>query len=477
MTEQPVIHWFRRDLRLTDNTALHEALKTQKPVITTFCFDDGILRSEYVGAPRVTFMLKALDDLQTRLWNVGGRLVILRGNPQTAIPRLIDETNAQALYINNDYTPYAKKRDDAIEAQVSVPVYRFHDALIMEPGSVMTNKGDPYSVYTPFKNKWRDNRPSSATHVQTDCPGDFYRVQEVTSTDLPTLAELNLGQTFDVPTAGEEHAQKRLDDFTNAAIYEYEEGRNELTINPFGEGEPGTSQLSPYFRLGILSPRQALTAARNAYMDASRDSARESVDAWVDELIWREFYMHVMAHYPYVYTSNYKDTYDDLEWNNDPEGLQRWKDGETGYPIIDAAMRQLKSVGWMPNRARMFVASFLTKDLLIHWQHGEAHFMQYLIDGDPAANNGGWQWAAGTGTDAQPYFRIFNPVSQSTKWDPDGDYIRHWVPELANLDKKSIHKPWTLKNSPADYPARIVDHKQARERTLAAFKRARGDNK
>lgn len=477
MTKQSVIHWFRRDLRLADNTALYEALSTDKRVITVFCFDDTILRSENVGAPRVAFMLKALNDLQTRIWNAGGRLVILRGNPKTAIPQLIDETNAEALYINEDYTPYARARDKAVKSRINIPVYSFHDALIMKPGSVMTNKGTPYSVYTPFKNKWRENRPSSAADVQTDCPGEFYRVQEVTSTDLPTLAELNFNNWSDLPLATEKHAKDRLDTFASHAIYNYEEGRNELAVNPFTKNKPGTSQLSPYFRLGLLSPRQALATARNAYTKANSDTARESVNAWVDELIWREFYMHVMAHYPRVYTSNYNDTYDNLEWNDDPDGLQRWKDGETGYPIVDAAMRQLKAVGWMPNRARMFVASFLTKDLLIHWQCGETHFMQHLIDGDPAANNGGWQWAAGTGTDAQPYFRIFNPISQSTKWDPNGDYIRHWVPELADLDAKSIHEPWKLRKPPTDYPAPIINHKQARERTLAAFKRARGDDK
>lgn len=468
-----VIHWFRRDLRLTDNTALNEALSTGQDVITVFCFDDRILQSRYTGAARLAFMLNALDKLQTAIWKAGGRLVFLRGDPLKEILKIVDQTGAQAVYCNADYTPYAQKRDQQMQDTLNVPLHTYDDALIMPPGSVMTNNGDPYSVYTPFKKKWRSNIKPADYVVQDTPPGNLYRVQNVPSVDLPSLQELGFEQPHPIPAATEERAQKRLEHFTDGTIYEYDTRRNELTPDPFRDTGGGTSQLSPYFHMGILSPRQAFTAAAKAGKAAQSKDDKASVTAWADELIWREFYMHVMAHYPHVYSGNFNTTYDNLDWEHNPDGLTRWKNGETGYPIVDAAMRQLKQVGWMPNRARMIVASFLTKDQLINWREGEQHFMQYLIDGDPAANNGGWQWAAGTGTDAQPYFRIFNPVSQSTRYDPDGDYIRRWVPELEHIDDGKIHEPWTLKQPPKDYPDPIVNHKQARERTLAAFKQAR----
>lgn len=470
-----VVHWFRRDLRITDNTALNAALETGQDVVTVFCFDDGILSSSYTGAARLAFILDALDNLQTVIWNAGGRLIFRRGDPLREISQLVEKVSAEAVYCNSDYTPYAQKRDRQMQNDLNVPLRRYHDALIMPPGSVMTNNGDPYSVYTPFKRKWRSNIKPVDYAVQDTQPGNLYRIQNVMSIDLPSLADLGFEQPNLIPVATEEHAQKRLAHFTNDTIYDYDTQRNELTLEPFNGSEGGTSQLSPYFRMGMLSPRQAFTAAARAGKAATSTQDKESVTAWADELIWREFYMHVMAHYPHVYSGNFNTTYDNLDWDHNPDGLARWKNGETGYPIVDAAMRQLKEVGWMPNRARMIVASFLTKDQLINWREGERHFMQHLVDGDPAANNGGWQWAAGTGTDAQPYFRIFNPVSQSKKFDPCGDYIRRWVPELEHITDDKIHEPWTLKQPPKDYPAPVVDHKQARERTLAAFKKARGD--
>jgi deoxyribodipyrimidine photo-lyase len=471
MTDQPVIHWFRRDLRLTDNSALNAALATGKPVITVFVFDDRILNSQMVGTPRMAFMLNALDNLQTAVWKAGGRLLFIHDTPEKALLDLIRQTGATAVYCNRDYTPYAKRRDDKMQEVLSVPLHICDDALIMQPGTVMTNNGDPYTVYTPFKKKWRSNITRDDYAVDETPASNLYRIQNVDTHDLPSLADLGF-KSFDVPAASENRAQQRLEAFTDGIIYDYDERRNELTLDPFEENG-GTSQLSPYFRLGILSPRQAFTAAAKAGEHAPNEDAKASVTAWADELIWREFYTHVMAHYPHVYTSNFNATYDNLEWQHDPDGLSAWKNGETGYPIIDAAMRQLKAVGWLPNRVRMIVSSFLTKDQLIDWREGERHFMQYLIDGDPAANNGGWQWAAGTGTDAQPYFRIFNPVSQSKKFDPTGSYIRRWVPELADINDDKIHEPWKLRRPPKAYPEPILDHKMARERTLEAFKKAR----
>ncbi len=467
-----VIYWFRRDLRLTDNIGLNNALQSGQRVITVFVFDPVILDSRYMSAARVQFLLAGLAALRTAIHRAGGRLLLYRGDPLQVIPQLVEETAAEAVYCNRDYTPYAVRRDEAMADRLPVPFHRYHDAVIMPPGSVMTGAGTPYTVYTPFKKKWRELSKEEDYAVVTDLPGELYQVQHIDALDLPTLAGLGFDTQKDIPPAGGEEAQRRLRAFLDGPIYGYDETRNELATHPF-EGTAGTSQLSPYFRLGMLSPRQAVTGARQAYMDAPGKAGRASVVAWVDELIWREFYMHIMQHFPHVYSGNFRQVYDDLEWEDNPAGLQAWKDGETGFPIVDAAMRQLKAVGWMPNRARMIVASFLTKDLLIDWREGETHFMQHLLDGDPAANNGGWQWAAGTGTDAQPYFRIFNPTTQGERYDPDGDYIRAWVPELADLGGKAVHKPWMLDNLPSGYPARIVDHKAARERTLAAFKAAR----
>jgi deoxyribodipyrimidine photo-lyase len=422
----------------------------------------------------MAFLLDGLSALQTALHEAGGRLLFYPGKPESVLPKIVEETGASAVYCNKDYTPYACKRDDHVGDALSVEFHSFDDAVVMPPGSVMTNKGDPYTVYTPFKKKWREQSKQHQWAVETELPGNLYQIRSVESDHLPTLSDLGFDASVQPPPAGETVAQKRLDAFLHGPVYHYNETRNELALHPF-EGTAGTSQLSPYFRLGMLSPRQAVSEARAAYKRARTTESHESVTTWVDELIWREFYMHIMAHFPHVYSGNFRSDYDDLEWEDNDDALEAWKRGETGYPIVDAAMRQLSQTGWMPNRARMIVASFLTKDLLIDWREGERYFMQQLVDGDPAANNGGWQWAAGTGTDAQPYFRIFNPTSQSQKFDPDGVYIREWVPELADLNSKEVHQPWTLENPPQNYPAPIVDHKKARQRTLDAFKRARGE--
>jgi deoxyribodipyrimidine photo-lyase len=292
---------------------------------------------------------------------------------------------------------------------------------------------------------------------------------------VPTLAELGIESAINVPVADPDIACQRLEAFVGGPIYDYGHSRNALISDPFAaDPAVGTSYLSPYLRFGLLSPRAVYWAAQDALAAAPGDEARQSVNAWINELIWREFYAHILYHFPHVNRGNFRREYDALRWRDAPQEFAAWQRGETGYPIVDAAMRQLRQIGWMPNRARMIVASFLTKDLLIHWQAGEQHFMQCLIDGDPAANNGGWQWAAGTGTDAQPYFRIFNPVSQGQKYDPQGVYVRRWLPELRDTPDKFIHAPWMMNTPPAGYPAPVVDHALARQRTLAAFKAIKG---
>lgn len=472
MTAQlpPVIYWFRRDLRLHDNIALNAALSTGHPVIPLFILDAKLLHSDMSAPARTAFLYASLRALDDALRQHHGQLLILQGEPLEVLRSLIDETHAKQLFFNDDYTPYAVKRDRAT-ASLNIGIQSFTDALIVAPHEIRTGSDTPYTVYTPFKKKWREISQRRPLESSPLLHGEFFYRDDWHTHTLQALDELqtSLKNTVALPPSGEVAAQARLERFLAEQIYSYAESRNELTPHAFKDAG-GTSQLSPYFRLGILSPRQAIAAARDAYQHAQTDKQRESVNSWVDELIWREFYIHIMANFPHVYSGNFRSEYDALAWRDAPHELTLWKEGETGYPIVDAAMRQLAASGWMPNRARMIVSSFLTKDLLINWREGERHFMQHLIDGDPAANNGGWQWAAGTGTDAQPYFRIFSPVSQSQRFDPNGVYLRTWLPEIAYLSDKEIHAPWAAKQRPNAYPPPIVDHAHAREQTLAAFK-------
>lgn len=474
MSTQPIIFWFRRDLRLDDNTGLHAAIKTGQPIIPVYIIDPRIAKSERYSHARMAFLRDAMQALDARLQNYQSGLLVKYGNPLDILPKLVLETNASALYFNADYTPFAIKRDSQIQDMLTTDVQSFDDALLIPPGGVLKGDGDPYVVFTPFKKRWNDRTKPEISKI-TLTTDTYCNVSPHGYTGIPSREQLKIQTDIPIPPADESYAQDRLCNYIKSGIDNYSSARNFLPIDPFNDNRPsGSSYLSHYLRLGILSPRQAYWAARERYTDTQNKSIKESIATWVSEVTWREFYMHIMAHFPHVNRHNFRDTYNTLQWLDAPDELQAWKDGETGYPIIDAPMRQLKAIGWMPNRARMIVASFLTKDLLINWQEGEKHFMQYLLDGDPAANNGGWQWAAGTGTDAQPYFRIFNPVSQSKKFDKDGTYIRHWLPELADVPTKFIHEPWKMETQPEGYPLPIVDHKFARERTLDAFKAAKG---
>lgn len=458
-----VIHWFRRDLRLNDNLALQAALDSGEPVIPLFIFDDAILKSSRSGVARMAFLLKALESLDESLQKYGAHLVLHHGDPLEILTKLIEETGATTLYFNRDYTPFARRRDKTLQEQLRVEIRTFDDAVLLAPGEIVKPDGSPFMVYTPFKKQWKSQPKREKISFQS---GSFAALE---TQNLPTLEELGFANSIGLPEASESEARRRLDAFIAAPIYAYSETRNHLTPDPFRDARMETSCLSPYLRFGMLSPRQAYWAAREAYQRTDDVKKRDSVETWVDEVIWREFYVHVMYHFPHVDKSSFRPEYNRVEWRDAPAELQAWKDGLTGYPVVDAAMRQLKTIGWLPNRARMVVASFLTKDLVIDWREGEQHFMKHLIDGDPAANNGGWQWTAGTGTDAQPYFRIFNPISQSRKFDAAGHYIRRWIPELANVPDAFIHTPWEMETPPKNYPPPIVDHEFARERTLAAY--------
>lgn len=469
MSKSTVLMWFRRDLRLEDNLALQAAINSGARVIPLFILDPLILNSDYVSVPRLQFLLNGLQALDDSLRSYQSRLLIRQGNPFEVLQDLVQRYEAKAVYFNRDYSPYARQRDAKIEGNLEVETYRFDDAVLHQPGTVMKKDGDPYTVFTPFKKQLLtlEREPVASGYLER---GDFYPFEENDVQSIPTIEDLGFKATIPLPDSGEKAGMKRLNQFLEDHIYHYGESRNRLVAEPWTDTKAGSSYLSPYLHLGMVSPRQVYWAAREAYRKAPHKTGRQSIEIFISEIIWREFYMHILFHFPHVMHGNFRPEYDNLAWENDISGLEAWKNGMTGYPVVDAAMRQLKAIGWMPNRARMIVASFLTKDLLIHWQKGERHFMKYLIDGDPAANNGGWQWAAGTGTDAQPYFRIFNPISQSKKFDPDGDYIRHWIPELQDVDTSFIHTPWTMDNPPLDYPAPIIDHQFARQRTLAAFK-------
>ncbi len=472
MTERVVIQWFRRDLRLEDNKALQAALDSGGRVVPLFILDPVLLSGFRVGAARVTFMLSALCALDDALQRNGGSLLIRRGVPDRVLPEVAREFAAQAVYANADYSPYARGRDAQTAAALPVPLHVYEDAVLRPPGTVVKADGFPFVVYTPFKRRWRA-LPEPAQPERTRIAAGA--LWSGPSDAVPSAADLGFSAIIDVPDAREGNALRRLERFAAGPIYEYHEARNRLVSDPFAENPPvGSSYLSPYVHFGLLSPRQVYAAARAAGDAAPTESGRASVMTWIDELIWREFYVHILYHFPRVVRENFRIEYDRVAWRDAPDDLAAWQAGRTGYPVIDAAMRQLNQIGWMPNRARMVVASFLTKDLLIHWREGERYFMRQLIDGDLAANNGGWQWAAGTGTDAQPYFRIFNPVSQSRQYDADGAYIRRWVPELSGVPAAFIHAPWEMEHPPRNYPPPIIPHAVARARALAAFKAAKG---
>ncbi|MCS6845921.1 MAG: DNA photolyase family protein [Caldilineales bacterium] len=466
------IWWVRRDLRLSDNQALSRALAAADQVVPVFVLDPALLSSPYVGEKRLAFLFDGLRSLDADLRRCGSRLIVRRGRPMEALRQLVAETGAQAIFAEADVTPYARRRDEAVRAEL--PLKLTPGLTVHRPSQVVKEDGAPYTVFTPFSKRWL-SLPLPTADDLLPAPERIVTPAALESLPIPDAPALPAAVPF---PAGEAEAQRRLAAFTqgpSAPITRYREDRNRPDLE-------GTSRLSPYLRFGMVSARQATVAARAARQAARTADACYGADSWLSELIWREFYVSILYHFPYVRTGSFQRQYDRIPWINDPEDFAAWCEGRTGYPIVDAAMRQLVQTGWMHNRCRMIVASFLVKDLLVDWRWGERFFMQHLVDGDPASNNGGWQWTAGVGTDAAPYFRVFNPVMQGEKFDPNGDYVRRWVPELGRVPTKYIHAPWTMPLAEQrragclvgqDYPAPIVDHGQARERTLAAYAQAR----
>ena len=368
---------------------------------------------------------------------------------------------------NRDYGPYAKERDRAVREALErdgVEVRTFKDRVVFESTEVRTTQARAYTIYSRFRQAWW-RRCQAGPPRAVPAPAMPPCVPEAPADALPRLRGRGVREdATEIPRGGAAPARKRLDAFLGEAARRYHVDRDFPAV-------AGTSRLSPYLRFGAISVRECVRAA--LALVAAEPAAAEGVRAWIDELVWREFYHAILDAHPRVLDGAFREGYDALEWDDSPQRLQAWQAGMTGYPIVDAGMRELAATGWMHNRARMIVASFLTKDLHIDWREGERWFMRRLVDGDPAANNGGWQWAASTGTDAQPYFRIFNPTRQGERFDPGGEYVRRWVPELEGLAGETVHRPWDAPLESRAYPAPIVQHGQERAVALARFRAVR----
>ena len=511
--------WFRRDLRVTDNPALLAALAAADQVVPVFVVDRTLLDGRTSGPNRRAFLHGALRSLARDLEALGGRLLLREGDPATVIPALAREASADAVYCSREYTPYARRRDRAVEQALRADGRTLHAM----PGVYLTDfdevhkpDGTPYRVYSPFARAaktaaWDDPLPAPKRVPVPDgasAPG-LWTAKSPRSGDglrSPTGGPGAGGSGSGTPGAGPgglglgagpggfgldgaveitppdpAAAPERLRWFVVRRVDGYARARNFMAAD-------GTSRLSPYLRFGLVSPRQvAVAVARvpgvmgDGHRRAEHPRRAGDRETFVNELLWRDFYGSVLYHQPESAWEHLRPEFARFPFEDDPDGLAAWQEGRTGYPLVDAGMRQLTGQGWVHNRARMVVASFLTKHLLVDWREGARFFLQHLMDGDLPANNGGWQWVAGTGTDAAPYYRIFNPVTQAEKFDPAGHYIRRWVPELARLEAPAIFAPWRAARADleaagirlgADYPHPIVDHATARNRALARFQEA-----
>jgi len=466
-TAMRVVHWFRNDLRLSDNTALTAAAARGTELVPLFVFDDRLLASPYASRARLRFLLDCVQRLATDLERRGCPLLVRRGDPVDVVARVVAETKADLLTLNRDYSPYAVRRDTRVRAAARAAGARVEDhkdRVVFESGELRTQAGSGFVVYTPFRNAWLTRyRRDPVEPMRT--PALPKRVDGVASAPWPSDRALGVDGGGAAPTVGgEAAARRRLSQFLDGPVSDYARNRDR-------PGVDGTSRLSAYLRFGAVSARRCIHEALGVAAVERRAAA--GVHKWIDELIWREFYIGLLADHPQILRGAFRSEFDGVEWESPGSAFDAWCEGRTGYPIVDAAMRQLRAVGWMHNRARMIAASFLTKDLLIDWRLGEREFMRHLIDGDPAANNGGWQWSASTGTDAQPYFRIFNPVAQGEKFDPDGTYVRRYVPELRDLPDRFVHRPWEASPPPPAYPPRIVDHAERRIMAVARYESAR----
>lgn len=431
MKRSVAVFWFRRDLRLNDNAGLYNALQQGHPVLPIFIFDTAILsKLPAKRDARVEFIHRSLQDLKQTLQSFGSDLLVLHGEPETVWKKLLSDYNVSAVFANRDYEPYAKTRDrriDALLSKTGIQFKTFKDHCIFECDEVLKADGTPYTVYTPYANKWKERLK---THPIQTCPSESLTKHflKTPAQNMPTLESLGF------ESAGLPFPPKTV---KAGLIKDYKDKRNFPALD-------ASSHLSVHFRFGTISIREKAL------------KALELSEIWLNELIWRDFYIQIMAHFPHAMQSAFKPAYDRIAWRNKPEEFEAWCKGKTGYPLVDAGMRELNATGFMHNRVRMVVSSFLCKHLLIDWRWGEAYFAEKLLDFELASNNGGWQWAAGSGVDAAPYFRIFNPALQTERFDKDHVYIRRWVPEYGS----------------SAYPAPIVEHSFARKRCLEVYKEA-----
>ncbi len=470
MPQNPVIVRFRSDLRIADNPALFEAAKTGAPVLPLYIVDTEAEKP--LGAASRWWLHHSLTRLTEDLREIGLSLRIVKGDPEITLPSIAQDIGAKAVYWNRRYDGYGVAKDTAIKTLLEdndIEAHSFKGNLLREPWEVKTGSGGWYKVFTPY---WRaclaDTPPAVPLPAPKDpmaCHADVNGLSIDDLKLLPTEPDWSggLSERF---TPGSAAAHKKLAAFIDEAVQDYPEDRDR-------PAKHGTSRLSPHLAFGEISPRQIWDACKNSGKDCAK---------FLAEIGWREFSYVLLFYNPKLGSENFKPAFDGFEWREDAAGLKAWQFGNTGYPMVDAGMRELYATGWQHNRVRMITASFLIKHLLINWTQGEQWFWDTLVDADPASNAAGWQWVAGSGADASPYFRIFNPFTQGEKFDPEGAYIIRWIPELSKLPKKYIHRPWEAPQNVLDYagvtlgktyPKPIVDHKQARERALAAYKDSR----
>jgi deoxyribodipyrimidine photo-lyase len=475
----PTIMWFRHDLRLADNRALTAAAQASGPVIPVYILDDVRQGAWAFGGASRWWLHQSLTSLAAGLAACGSRLILRRGDPRKVLAKFIDETGATTVVATRGYEPWAAALEADVKAMAAASgavFRRFGGTLLFEPEQLRTKMGDPFRVYTPM---WRCALAGDPPKQPTPAPDTLKAPKLWPRSDilaawdlLPTKPDWSGGMGLEW-TPGEDGARARLDQFLKTSLGTYDEERNR-------PDRPGTSKLSPHLRFGEISPNMCWYAARAH--GSTLKGGEKGLETFLKELVWREFAYHLLAHWPTLPETSFKADFERFPWLENAAGLKAWQKGLTGYPIVDAGMRELWHTGWMHNRVRMITGSFLVKDLMLPWQSGEAWFWDTLVDADLASNSASWQWVAGTGADAAPYFRVFNPVKQGETYDPDGAYVRQWIPEIARLPTKLIHAPWTAPKEilaacgvvlGKTYPHPIVDHAMARDRALAAFKSLR----